>query len=202
MDPFAGVASALVMAGVPAVIAMQFPISDAAAIEFAGTFYPRLVDGFPVEAAVAEGRKALRTADTKSWEWATPVLFMRSKDGALFGIPDATVPVTAPPVFVAPPEAGSQLADRVKAMQALNAAFAPERYTILSLIVVSALAFLLGGWQLLPGHVGAATPPAAIASVVGAAGSATLFLVSRLLKINERTVALVRELSQSPQMAQ
>ncbi|MEO5800606.1 MAG: CHAT domain-containing protein, partial [Gemmatimonadales bacterium] len=113
LDPFAGVASALVMAGIPAVVAMQFPVSDAAAIEFASTFYPRLVDGFPVDAAVSEARKAIRMADRTSWEWATPVLFMRSKDGGLF---DITPPVVAPrapePPFAAPPQQEPGLSER------------------------------------------------------------------------------------------
>lgn len=205
MDPFAGVASALVMAGVPAVVAMQFPISDAAAIEFAGTFYPRLVEGYPVDAAVAEARKAMRMADTESWEWATPVLFMRSKDGVLFDVPIATRPTAGPlgayeraTVIGSSGTAsgpGSDLAERVKAMQALSATFAPERYTILALIVVSALAFLLSGWKLLPGSVGNSAAQTALLPVVGGAGSATLFLISRLLKINERTMQLVREMT-------
>jgi len=42
VDPFGGVASALVMAGVPAVVAMQFPISDHAALTFAQRFYTLL----------------------------------------------------------------------------------------------------------------------------------------------------------------
>lgn len=83
-DPFAGVATALVMAGVPAVVAMQFPISDGAALAFTECFYPQIARGVPVDASVAEGRKAIRVYDRKSMEWAIPVLFMRSPDGYLF----------------------------------------------------------------------------------------------------------------------
>lgn len=83
-DPFAGVATALVMAGVPAVVAMQFPISDEAAVAFAECFYPQLAKGVPVDASVAEGRKAIRITDRQSMEWAIPVLFMRSPSGHLF----------------------------------------------------------------------------------------------------------------------
>jgi hypothetical protein len=89
-DPFAGVATAMIMAGIPAVVAMQFPITDKAAVKFAGTFYPRIVAGFPVDAAVAEGRKAIKLADSSTMEWATPVLFMRSPDGVLFNIEEST----------------------------------------------------------------------------------------------------------------
>ncbi|MES2304609.1 MAG: CHAT domain-containing protein [Gemmatimonadota bacterium] len=199
LDPFAGVASALVMAGVPAVVAMQFPISDNAAIEFASTFYPRLVEGFPVDAAVAEARKAIRMADRKSWEWATPVLFMRSKDGALFETAAAAGGEEAEGGNTAGGTGARQhaLAARVQAMQALNATFAPERYTMLALIIVSALVFLVAAWSLVPSGSAHSAPQAGIIPVTGASGSAVLFLVSRLLKINERTVAMVREMSAS-----
>lgn len=80
--PFAGIATALIRERVPAVVAMQFPISDQAAIAFAQTFYERIAQGFPVDAAVAEGRKVLYSS--KHSEWATPVLYMRSRDGMLF----------------------------------------------------------------------------------------------------------------------
>jgi hypothetical protein len=103
-DPFAGVATAMIMAGIPAVVAMQFPITDKAAVSFAGTFYPRIVSGYPVDAAVAEGRKAIKLADSSTMEWATPVLFMRSPDGVLFDIekpipaaPPLPKPVSKPP---------------------------------------------------------------------------------------------------------
>jgi hypothetical protein len=81
-DPFAGIAASLIRIGVPAVVAMQFPISDRGAINFADTFYHRIADGYPVDAAVNEARKALW--DKEDTEWATPVLFMRSSDGMLF----------------------------------------------------------------------------------------------------------------------
>ena len=83
-DPFAGVATALVSAGVPAVVAMQFPISDRAAILFAGSLYPSLAKGLPLDAAVAEARRKIRITHRESMEWATPVLFMRSPTGELF----------------------------------------------------------------------------------------------------------------------
>ncbi len=102
-DPFAGVASALVMGGVPAVIAMQLPISDPAAIAFSRTVYLRLADGDPVDAAVTEGRLAIYTAVPGTMEWAIPVLFTRVADGRIFqrrsSRPQDTVtrPVTIPP---------------------------------------------------------------------------------------------------------
>lgn len=82
--PFAGVAPALVRAGVPAVVAMRRGISDPAAIAFSKALYERLAAGDPVDAAVAEGRISLHNDAPESLEWATPMLFMRLPDGYLF----------------------------------------------------------------------------------------------------------------------
>lgn len=84
LDPFGGVASALVMAGMPAVLAMQFPVSDEAAIQFSTGFYRRIAAGDPVDAAATEGRMAVHLKDPGSPEWATPALFLRTWDGRLF----------------------------------------------------------------------------------------------------------------------
>jgi outer membrane protein assembly factor BamD (BamD/ComL family) len=86
LDPFAGVAAAIVMAGIPAVVAMQFPVSDEAAITFSGTFYRLLAQGDPVDVAVAEGRRALRLGNSRTMEWGTPVLFMRAPNGNIFQV--------------------------------------------------------------------------------------------------------------------
>jgi|GEM_PF-2309601 len=84
LDPFAGVATALVMAGIPAVVAMQLPISDLAAIAFSSTLHLRLAAGDPVDAAVTEGRQAIYTTSPGTLEWAIPVLFTRVSDGRIF----------------------------------------------------------------------------------------------------------------------
>src|SRR6267378_1666989 len=82
-DPFSGVAQSLLQQRVPAVIAMQFEISDAAAKVFALEFYRAVAEGNPVDAAVCESRKALFKEEFGQ-EWATPVLYMRSQEGQLF----------------------------------------------------------------------------------------------------------------------
>jgi len=94
-NPFAGVATTLVQQGMPAVTAMQFSISDAAAVKFAGEFYAAIADGLPVDMAVTEARVGI-FSDEESLEWGTPVLFMRSDDGALFKIGDATGEIEPP----------------------------------------------------------------------------------------------------------
>lgn len=85
-DPFAGVAQRLVQQGVPAVLAMQFPISDAAAIALSQEFYGALADGHPADAALSEARKAVFALGNER-EWGTPVLFSRSDDNRLIEPP-------------------------------------------------------------------------------------------------------------------
>ena len=131
-DPFGGVAQSLVQQGIPAVIAMQFEITDEAAITFAEEFYSAIADGYAVDAALGESRRAI-FASGNDVEWATPVLYTRSPNGQLFRVakrsvgaarlaeehaerpeadrlateqppppPSADVPAAAPPVEEAP----------------------------------------------------------------------------------------------------
>lgn len=86
-NALAGVAQRCVQHGVPAVIAMQDAISDQAAISFGQTFYASLADGYPIDAALAEGRKAIYTSGN-ALEWALPVLHLRAPDGVLWNMPN------------------------------------------------------------------------------------------------------------------
>ena len=61
-DIFSSTASILVRRGLPAVLAMQYEITDWAAIELSRTFYESIADGLPVDVAVAESRKAVSLA--------------------------------------------------------------------------------------------------------------------------------------------
>lgn len=85
-DLLSSTAATLVRRGVPAVLAMQNEISDDAAIELAHTFYEALADGLPVDAALAEARKAICLAIPHSVEWSTPVLYLRAPDGRIFEV--------------------------------------------------------------------------------------------------------------------
>ncbi len=86
-DPFAGVASAIFMKGVPAVLAMRAPILDEAAVLFAECFYEQLACGDGVEAALTKARRALRTEGQDAPNhaslplWAIPALFLRIQAG-------------------------------------------------------------------------------------------------------------------------
>lgn len=87
-DPFAGVAASLVQRDIPAVIAMQFEISDEAAIVFAKGFYSSVAIGSPVDAALATARLAMFARRSDDIEWGTPALFMRVPDGRIFNLAD------------------------------------------------------------------------------------------------------------------
>ncbi len=98
-DPYGGIATTLVAMGVPAVVAMQFSISDEAAIVFAEELFTSLIGRqYPVDAAVAEARKAV-FMKVSEVEWATPVLFLRTNDGLLFNFTaePTQLPLVKPP---------------------------------------------------------------------------------------------------------
>lgn len=88
-DTLSSTAATLINSGIPAVLAMQYEITNDAAVEFANAFYEALADNFPVDAAVAEARNAISLSDARSLEWGVPVLHMRAEDGQLFSITDA-----------------------------------------------------------------------------------------------------------------
>ena len=108
VDPFGGMAQGLVQQDATAVVAMQFPISDRAAVAFTGDFYGSLVDGLPVDQAVTSARKAL-LGEFRD-EWATPVLFLRAPDGEIFEGVHAPTSTTTPTAAAPPtdPPAGTQ----------------------------------------------------------------------------------------------
>lgn len=104
-DGQAGLAAALVHAGLAAVVAMQFPITDDAAPVFGREFYGALAAGEPVDRCVRAGRAAITLANDASLEWGTPVLHLRSADGALFAVEAAGLATSgSAPVGAAPAE--------------------------------------------------------------------------------------------------
>ncbi|MEZ4656525.1 MAG: CHAT domain-containing protein [Caldilineaceae bacterium] len=118
---FSSVGAVLTRRGIPAVISMQFDISDRAALEFARLFYDALARGNPVDVAVTAARSGLSFADPHSTEWATPMLHMRAPDGRLFAVDasaaifDETKPIPRPAVygFATPPPANPPPATRL-----------------------------------------------------------------------------------------
>ena len=82
---FSGMGPALIQAGVPAVAAMQFTVTDKAAKSFTGSFYLALAQDMPVTQAMGLARAAL-FADATAWY--RPVLYLRTDaknpEGKLF----------------------------------------------------------------------------------------------------------------------
>jgi CHAT domain len=82
-DLFSGVASTLVRRGVSAVAAMQFSVSDPAALAFSRGFYRVLALHHRLDQAVQAGRMAI-LQNPRSLEWVTPVLYVRGESTELF----------------------------------------------------------------------------------------------------------------------
>lgn len=86
-NAFVGVASQIIQHNVSVVVAMQYEVTNAMAQWFALEFYKRLAMGKPVDKAVQEGRRSISLetwGEYKTRDFATPVLFMRVRDGHLF----------------------------------------------------------------------------------------------------------------------
>ncbi|HEV7505159.1 MAG TPA: SUMF1/EgtB/PvdO family nonheme iron enzyme [Thermoanaerobaculia bacterium] len=81
-DPFGGVAQALLKKGTPAVVAMQFRVTDEAALVFSKEFYKALALGATLDHAVFEARLALHAKRFE--DWGNPVLYLRGPQGRIF----------------------------------------------------------------------------------------------------------------------
>jgi len=138
-DIFASTAATLVQQGMPAVIAMQYEITDRAAIEFSEQFYDALTAGLPVDSAVTDARRAVALAIHNTLEWGIPVLFMRAPDGVLFALEERegkAVPtgtrqsgqsVTLPPPPVAASQPNQLTGEQIQALwQALLDGYTPS----------------------------------------------------------------------------
>ena len=82
-DLFSSVAADLTLAGIPAVVAMQFVVSDEMAKAFSRKFYECLSKGDSIGTALAITRTFLKSKK-KFTEWAAPVLYLRSDDSPIF----------------------------------------------------------------------------------------------------------------------
>jgi hypothetical protein len=85
---FSSTAAKLMREGVPAVVAMQYEITDDAALAFSSSFYECLARGMPVDRAVMLARESVKMT-MRSLEWATPVLFLASDETHLFAAQEA-----------------------------------------------------------------------------------------------------------------
>jgi hypothetical protein len=95
-DLFSGTAAALARSGVAAIAAMQYSITDTAAIAFARGFYSALARGRGVDDAVSAGRVAILGTNSRTLEWLTPVLYLRGSESHLFEVAPSASPAGTP----------------------------------------------------------------------------------------------------------
>ncbi len=85
---WSGVAPALTRQNIPAVVAMQYKVRDKNAAPFLAYVYLRILGGYSIDEAVAEGRLALYTqSGLEDRDWGVPVIYLRNADGFLFPLP-------------------------------------------------------------------------------------------------------------------
>jgi hypothetical protein len=145
-DIFSSTAATLLRRGVPAVVAMQYEVTDEAAIEFARAFYEALADAVPVDAAVGEARKAISRIMSSSLEWGTPVLYMHAPDGVLFDIQQSSAE------FMRQSES-TRTREKIQRLPAQGDARAGVRgiARILIAVALPVLAVIIGMLLILPG---------------------------------------------------
>ncbi len=84
---FRGLALQLVYSRVPAVVAMQYPVTNLVASRFAVKFYESVGEGKPIDLAVQEGRLELGlylTAENfSSRAFGSPVVYLQSAEGII-----------------------------------------------------------------------------------------------------------------------
>lgn len=113
LENFRNTAQTLVYGRVPAVVAMQYPISNEDAAIFATTFYSQLAEGRCLDEAVAAGRRRLATARVGStarvgWDdrsFGTPVVYLQARDAIVLPGPSvraAQQPAPLPAVPAGP----------------------------------------------------------------------------------------------------
>ncbi len=82
---FLGIAPKIVEKGVPAVIAMQYKVLISSAEIFLENFYIAVAARKPIDWAVQQARNSVGIKmGLENREFATPVLYMRAKDGIIF----------------------------------------------------------------------------------------------------------------------
>lgn len=134
--PRSGLAQAISRLDVPAVVGMQNPLSDRAAVDFAAAFYGALAAGRPIDVAANLGRQAMRLENRLPEDWSAPVVFLRNAREAVAGV---TLPPAPPPIL--PARLGAWAADRL-----LDRPGRDARALALGLAAAILLAALMGSW--------------------------------------------------------
>ncbi len=85
-DSLSSPAASLIRRGFPALVAMQYEISDPAALVFAQAMYAAIAAGEPLDRAVTDARTTVQMSQPGTLEWGTPVLYLRSTNTKVFEV--------------------------------------------------------------------------------------------------------------------
>ena len=96
-DLLSSTAAALVHSGISAAVAMQFAVTDPAALAFSRGFYQALARNIAVDEAVRLGRIAIDGTSEQTLEWVTPVIYLRTEDTRLFQLTSQGPPPESEP---------------------------------------------------------------------------------------------------------
>lgn len=84
INVWSGVAPALIRAGVPATVAMQYTVYDESAIAFSRRFYQAIGSGLSLDAAVSAGRLAVLNLEAPyDLDFGVPVFYLRATNSVV-----------------------------------------------------------------------------------------------------------------------
>ena len=83
---WSGMAQSLVLAGLPAVVAMRALVSDGGTTALSEIFYTAIAAGEPLDKAMTHARQAMMGLRMNG-EWLVPALFLRTDDARLWAEP-------------------------------------------------------------------------------------------------------------------
>ena len=110
---WAGVAQALVQAGVAAVVGSQFRLQDANAAPLTEELYRGVLSGGAVDESVSNARRAIRNAaGLENRDWGALVLYLRVEDGVIFPREDISALSLSPVPRIAPTPLQTSLVGR------------------------------------------------------------------------------------------
>lgn len=125
-DNFAGLAPQLIRHGIPAVVAMKYPVINKAALIFSEAFYKALSKGEPVDGAVQEGRREIALDSSEVYsnrDFGTPVLYMNSTDGNIMPRPRVRTKFKAEDLINSSDELEAAIDQLLNLEELLNLAF-------------------------------------------------------------------------------
>jgi hypothetical protein len=76
-NDFLGISHSLIVGGIPAVLAMRWPLTDDMAVLLASSFYKELFTGSGLELALFRARRRVQSKNPNDFNWLSPMLIMQ-----------------------------------------------------------------------------------------------------------------------------